>query len=118
MYSTPTKRMLFFRTLLFALEMAKLYQPQLERGRDKRAGYSHQEFYLKSQRQMKELFADLPHAILSTQEIVNKIETYDIDRDVELPAFTIPTDFNISKLGLTQTEQENEYLRSFNLQGG
>lgn len=87
------------------------------KGRDKRAGYSHQEFYLKSQRQMKELFADLPHAILSTQEIVNKIETYDIDRDVELPAFTIPTDFNISKLGLTQTEQENEYLRHLTYKG-
>lgn len=38
----------------------------------KRLKHSVHEFYLKSPEQMQELFADIPEAILNTQEIVNK----------------------------------------------
>ena len=42
---------------------------------------------------MKELFADLPEAISNIQEIVDKVEVFSLARDVLLPAFDIPKEF-------------------------
>ncbi|MEI7595838.1 MAG: DNA polymerase III subunit alpha [Bacteroidota bacterium] len=50
--------------------------------------------YIKTQAEMAELFKDLPEAITNTQEIVDKIENYKLTRDVILPKFPIPEDFN------------------------
>lgn len=42
---------------------------------------------------MKKLFKDLPNAISNIQEIVDKIEPFELARDVLLPAFEIPEEF-------------------------
>ncbi|MFV8226971.1 hypothetical protein, partial [Christiangramia aquimixticola] len=47
-----------------------------KRGREFRYGFPNDEFYLKSPEEMKKLFADLPEAIICTQEIVDKCEAY------------------------------------------
>ena len=49
---------------------------------------------------MKELFADIPEAIANIQEIVDKIEVFSLARDVLLPAFDIPVEF--------QSEEDKE----------
>jgi DNA polymerase-3 subunit alpha len=63
------------------------------RGRGYRYGLPNQEYYFKSSEDMKALFRDIPEAILNIQEVVDKIEPYELARDVLLPAFDIPDEF-------------------------
>ena len=63
------------------------------RGRGYRYGLPNDEYYFKSTDEMKTLFADLPKAISNIQEIVDKIEVFSLARDVLLPAFDIPKEF-------------------------
>ncbi|MCT4624675.1 MAG: DNA polymerase III subunit alpha, partial [Schleiferiaceae bacterium] len=63
------------------------------RGRGFRYGFPNEEFYLKSQDDMKKLFADVPESVESIQEILDKVEMYQLARDVVLPAFDIPEEF-------------------------
>ena len=76
-------------------------------GRGFRYGMSNQEFYFKSGDEMKELFKDLPEAIITVSEIVDKIEEFKLGRDILLPKFEIPEDF----------EGENEYLAHLTYEG-
>ena len=71
-----------------------------------RMQYSGQE-YLKTQAEMTELFADYPEAITNTQEIVNKIEDYELDIDAVMPEFELPEGF----------ETEDDYLRHLTFEG-
>ncbi|MDR0971603.1 MAG: DNA polymerase III subunit alpha [Bacteroidales bacterium] len=54
--------------------------------------YSGEE-YVKSSEQMEELFKDIPDAIENTQEIVNKVEDFSLERKPILPNFDIPSSF-------------------------
>jgi DNA polymerase-3 subunit alpha len=63
------------------------------RGRGYRYGMPNQEYYFKSSDEMKALFKDLPEAISNTVEVANKIEAYELARDVLLPAFDIGEEF-------------------------
>ena len=63
------------------------------RGRGYRYGLPNQEYYYKSEEEMKNLFADLPEAIINIQEIVDKVEIYSLYRDVLLPKYDIPEEF-------------------------
>ncbi|WP_373523146.1 DNA polymerase III subunit alpha [Aquiflexum sp.] len=89
-----------------------------KRGREFRYGFPNDEFYLKSPEEMKKLFADLPEAIACTNEIVNKIETYKLAREVLLPKFDIPEEF---KDPLDEEDGgkrgENAYLRYLTYEG-
>ena len=51
------------------------------------------EEYLKTPEQMAEIFRDIPEALSNTQEIVDKVEVYNIDSDPIMPKFPIPEDF-------------------------
>ncbi|HAV54795.1 MAG TPA: hypothetical protein DCX41_07695, partial [Aequorivita sp.] len=55
------------------------------RGRGYRYGLPNQEYYFKSQDEMKALFKDLPEAILNIDEVVSKIQPFSLHRDVLLP---------------------------------
>ena len=77
------------------------------RGRGYRYGLPNQEYYFKSSDQMKELFKDLPEAIVNIQEVVDKIEGYQLARNVLLPKFDIPDEF----------KNEDEYLRYLTFKG-
>jgi len=77
------------------------------RGRGYRYGLPNQEYYFKSPQEMKNLFKDLPEAIVNIQEIVDKIEPFELARDVLLPKFDIPKEF----------KDENEYLRNLTYEG-
>ncbi|MBC8626099.1 DNA polymerase III subunit alpha [Alloprevotella sp. Lung230] len=54
--------------------------------------YTKQEWF-KSQAEMNEVFADLPEALSTTQEILDKVETYSIDHAPIMPNFDIPAEF-------------------------
>ena len=57
-----------------------------KRGREFRYGFPNEEFYVKSPEEMKKLFSDIPNAIQNTNEIVEKVEAYELAREVLLPA--------------------------------
>ncbi|TVZ57996.1 DNA polymerase-3 subunit alpha [Flavobacteriaceae bacterium MAR_2010_105] len=77
------------------------------RGRGYRYGLPNQEYYFKSSKEMKALFSDLPEAISNIQEVVDKVETYQLAREVLLPKFDIPDSF----------ENEDDYLRHLTYEG-
>ena len=95
--------------LLCVKEGEKQSTPKgFERGQ--RYGLPNEEYYFKSAEQMKELFKDIPQAILSIKEIIDKIEPYDLARDILLPKFDIPKEFQVED-DPTGKKGENKYLR-------
>lgn len=64
------------------------------RGRDyiKRL-FPNDQFYFKSQDEMKKIFAHVPEAFETIGEIVDKIEPFKLKQDVLLPVFNIPQEF-------------------------
>ena len=64
-----------------------------KRGREFRFGFPNNEFYIKSNEEMYKLFEDLPEAIATTLEIEAKCESYKLAREVLLPKFDIPEEF-------------------------
>ena len=67
------------------------------RGRGFRYGLPNDEYYFKGQKEMKELFVQIPESIQNIQEIVDKVEIFDLARDVLLPKFDMPIEFYDSK---------------------
>jgi DNA polymerase III subunit alpha len=88
------------------------------RGRGYRYGLPNQEYYFKSGDEMKQLFGDLPEAISNIAEIVDKIEIYDLARDVLLPKFEIPAEFLVPEDEVDGGKRgENKYLRYLTFEG-
>jgi DNA polymerase III subunit alpha len=54
--------------------------------------YSKQEWF-KTREEMNEVFSDVPEALLNTLEILDKVETYDIEHAPIMPFFPIPKSF-------------------------
>ena len=46
---------------------------------------------------MKQLFADLPEAIINVENLVEQFEGYKLKRDILLPEFDIPEKFKSSE---------------------
>ena len=59
---------------------------------ENRMHYTKQE-WLKTPKEMAEIFSDIPEALENTQEIVDKIQIYDIDSGPLMPKFPIPEEF-------------------------
>ena len=88
------------------------------RGRGYRYGLPNQEYYFKSSEEMKALFRDVPEAIVNIQEVVDKIEPYELARDVLLPAFDIPDEFKYEEdLADKGKRGENAFLRHLTYKG-
>ena len=88
------------------------------RGRGYRYGLPNQEYYFKSPDAMKALFKDVPEAILNVQEVVDKVEGYQLARDVLLPAFDIPDEFKHDEdLADGGKRGENAYLKHLVFEG-
>lgn len=103
--------------LLCVKDGEKLSTPK-GRGRGFRFGLPNDEYYFKSAEEMKKLFADLPEAILNIQEVIDKIETYSLYRDVLLPKFEIPQEFIVAEDELNGGKRgENKYLRHLTYEG-
>ncbi|WP_374707756.1 DNA polymerase III subunit alpha [Flavobacterium sp. J372] len=97
--------------LLCVKDGEKLATPK-GRGRGFRYGLPNNEYYFKPGEEMKKLFADLPEAIVSIQEIVDKVESYSLYRDVLLPKFDIPEEFLVPEDELDGGKRgENKFLR-------
>ena len=88
------------------------------RGRGYRYGLPNQDYYFKSPDEMKNLFKDVPEAISNIQEVVNKVEAYQLARDVLLPAFDIPDQFkDDADLADGGKRGENAFLKHLTFEG-
>ena len=54
--------------------------------------YSKQEWF-KTREEMNEIFSDVPEALSNTLEILDKVETYNIESDPIMPFYPIPDEF-------------------------
>lgn len=64
--------------------------------KNRRFKFPNDQFYFKSQDEMAELFNDIPQSLDNTQAIVDKIEVLNLKKDILLPAFPIPKEFQTS----------------------
>lgn len=88
------------------------------RGRGYRRGLANDQYYFKSPDEMKLLFAHWPEAIKNIDEIVQKIETYRLAREVLLPKFSIPVEFEVAEDKMDNgVRGEQAYLKHLTYQG-
>ncbi|KPM32304.1 DNA polymerase III, alpha subunit [Croceitalea dokdonensis DOKDO 023] len=88
------------------------------RGRGYRYGLPNQEYYFKSQEEMKALFQDRPDAIFNIQKIIDKIVPFELARDVLLPKFDIPEEYKDPQDAIDGGNRgENAYLRHITYEG-
>ena len=73
----------------------------LSTGRDlndpNRMRYSKQEWF-KTKAEMNAIFGDIPEALANTCEILDKVETYDLESNPIMPFFPIPEEFGTEEL--------------------
>ncbi|MEE9373115.1 MAG: DNA polymerase III subunit alpha [Saprospiraceae bacterium] len=74
---------------------------------ENRFQFSSSDYYLKSQQEMTDIFKDIPEAVYNTIEVMDKIETPELTRDILLPNFPLPTGFS----------SQAEYLRHLVYEG-
>ena len=104
--------------ILLCVRDAEKQSTPIGRGRGFRFGLPNQEYYYKSEEQMKKLFEDVPDAIINIQEIIDKVEEYTLYRDVLLPKFDIPEEFQHAEDELDGGKRgENAYLRHLTYEG-
>jgi len=65
--------------------------------KNRRFKFPNDQFYFKTQEEMKLLFHDIPESIDNTNRIVDKVEVLNLKKDILLPAFPIPASFQIHK---------------------
>ncbi|GAB5398791.1 MAG: DNA polymerase III subunit alpha [Aureisphaera sp.] len=88
------------------------------RGRGYRYGLPNQEYYFKSQEEIKKLFRDLPEAVANISEIIDKVEPFSLARDVLLPKFDIPNEFKVAEDETDGGKRgENKFLRHLTYEG-
>lgn len=73
----------------------------------KRFAFYNDQFYFKTTREMEDRFSDVPEAIDNTNEIVSKVETLRLEREVLLPHFKLPAGF----------ANQDDYLRHLTYEG-
>lgn len=73
----------------------------------KRFAFPNDNFYFKTKDEMTQLFADIPEALENTGEIVDKVEPLSLKKDILLPNFPVPPEYNT----------QDDYLESLTWEG-
>ncbi|WP_026998513.1 DNA polymerase III subunit alpha [Eisenibacter elegans] len=76
-------------------------------GRGTRFGMPNDDYYFKSQEEMNELFSDIPVALENLQEVIDKCSPIKLSRDILMPRYEIPAEF----------EDQDDYLRHLSYEG-
>ena len=84
-------------------------------GRGYRFKMPNDQYYFKSTAEMKALFTDIPEAITNTVKVADKIQPFELKRDILLPEFDIPDDFKTPNK--TEIQIANDYLRKITYDG-
>jgi DNA polymerase III subunit alpha len=73
-----------------------------------RFAFPNNKFYFKTTEEMSAVFSDVPEALDNTNLILDKIKPLKLDRDIMLPHFKVPAEFN---------EDQNAFLEHLTWQG-
>jgi DNA polymerase III subunit alpha len=73
----------------------------------RRFAFYNNQFYFKSTSEMTSLWSHIPEAIDNTNEIVGKVDTLNLKKDILLPNFVIPTNYT----------SQDDYLRDITYEG-
>ena len=98
--------------ILLCVKDGQQQSAPIGRGRGFRYGLKNQEYYFKTKEEMLKIFENYPHAINNISELVDKVEFYDLSREVLLPKFSIPDNFKPKS-----NDIENEYLKHLTYEG-
>ncbi|MFI5156933.1 MAG: PHP domain-containing protein, partial [Chitinophagales bacterium] len=82
--------------------------------KNRRFKFPNDQFYFKTTEEMKSLFKDLPEAIDNTNLVASKVDVLNLRKDVLLPAFPIPKEFQIHA---DNNLNQWEYLRHITMEG-
>ncbi len=82
--------------------------------KNRRFKFPNDQFYFKTTDEMKQLFIDIPESIDNTNTIVDKIEVLNLKKDILLPAFPIPTSFQVHK---DSNLNQWEFLQHLTMEG-
>ena len=104
--------------ILLCVKDAEQKSTPIGKGRGFRYGFPNNEFYFKDQKEINNLFSDIPQAINNINEIIEKVEVYNLNTEVLLPEFAIPDNF---KNDLDKEDGgkrgENAYLKHLTYEG-
>lgn len=98
--------------ILLCVKDGQQQSTPIGRGRGFRYGLKNQEYYFKTKEEMSKIFKNYPKAINNISELVEKVEFYDLSREVLLPKFSIPENFKSKS-----DDIENEYLKYLTYEG-
>ena len=82
--------------------------------KDRRFKFPNNQFYFKSTEEMTKLFQDVPQAIDNTNLVADKIEVLNLKKDILLPAFPVPKEFQVHE---DSNLNQWEYLRHITYEG-
>src|SRR5690606_16833067 len=75
-------------------EKAKDFDEEDGTKKNTRFAFYNDQFYFKTTEEMSRLFSDIPYAVDNTQMVVDKIKPLRLERDILLPHFKVPPEFN------------------------
>jgi DNA polymerase-3 subunit alpha len=82
--------------------------------KNRRFKFPNDQFYFKTTEEMKTLFKDIPESIDNTNMVIDKVEILNLKKDILLPAFPIPKEFQIHK---DSNLDQWEYLKYLTYEG-
>ena len=104
--------------ILFCIKDGEKLSTPVGRGFGKRKGLPTKHYYLKNQDETRKAFRNYSDAFEAYDELLSKFEYYKLKRDVLLPKFDIPKEFQKEEdLKDNGKRGENEYLRYLAYEG-
>ena len=82
--------------------------------KNRRFKFPNDQFYFKTTEEMKTLFKDIPESIDNTNMVIDKVEILNLKKDILLPAFPIPKEFQVHN---DSNLDQWEYLKYLTYEG-
>ena len=82
--------------------------------KDRRFKFPNDQFYFKTKEEMSALFSDIPESIDNTNMIVDRVEVLNLKKDILLPAFPLPKEFQVHE---DNNLNQWEYLKHLTMIG-
>ncbi len=104
--------------ILFCIKDGEKLSSPIGKGFGKRRGLPGNQYYIKDAEEIKQSFRQFPDAFEAYTELLAKFEPYTLKRDVLLPEFAIPQEFQSEEdLADGGKRGENAYLRHLTYEG-
>ncbi|WP_185872551.1 DNA polymerase III subunit alpha [Blattabacterium cuenoti] len=105
--------------ILLCIKYVKKKSTPIGTGKEYRFGFPNSEFFFKSTEEMKILFSDLPEAFDNLEELIDKIDCYQLSHPILLPKFNISKNFEntMDKIDGGGNIDENKLLKIMTYEG-